>query len=162
MEGISNERDLALNNGVQAEGTNRCRNWVLLLLRDWNYWTSHVPFICCGVNEHSFTVKRNEGKSHRSNFHCTDVQRNAKYEPKWRDDLRLGARSACKTGKYSVGGKVPCSRHTARTARFPFLTNNKFWEEFIECLPLFPNTPRPDLIVTVCIYNLSTSLHHFL
>jgi len=28
--------------------------------------------------------------------------------------------------------------------------NNKFWEEFIDCLPLF-QIPRPDLIVTVRI-----------
>jgi hypothetical protein len=45
--------------------------------------------------------------------------------------------------------QVPCS-DTLLVWQGSLSHNNKFWEEFIECLPLF-QIPRPDLIVTVRI-----------
>jgi hypothetical protein len=82
VEGMSNERYLAINNAVHAGGTNRYRNGSLaavtrLKLQGTPRHCLSWQLIYRGFNELSFTVKRNEGKTHRSNFHCTDVQRNA-------------------------------------------------------------------------------------
>ena len=124
----------------------------LLLLRDWNYRTPHVPLYLDSLSTVGLMNFHGEGKrreTRRSNFHCTDVQRNATQEPKWRDELPLRARSACKMDKYSAGDKVP-AQDTQLVWQGSLPYNNKFWEEFTECLPL-SQIPRPDLIVTVRI-----------
>ena len=142
------ERALTINKAVHAGGTNRCRNWgfaavTRLKLQDTPRPPLSWQLIYRGFNELSFTVKRNEGKTHRSNFHCTDVQWNATQERKWRDELPLRASSVCKTRKQSVGDKVLAQKHSLY-GRFPSLQQQVLGRMY-RMLAFVSNIPtRPD------------------
>jgi hypothetical protein len=125
----------------------------LLLLRDWNYRTPHVPLYLDSLSTAglmNFLSRWSETKGKLSLY-----RRAMKCDARAKMTRRASAKGKflVQDGQIERRRQDPCSdTQLVWQSSLPY---NKFWEECIECLPLF-QISRPDLIVTgrITIYPL--------